>query len=117
MRRLYLTWLQRLLWYPIKAESWLYWRLDVLDVWLREVRWNVEKRLLKELGCCRCGLGPMNNEQVSEPKRHPPGVMVSRRVGSDDEGWSNEWMPATTTELLDALTWHLDQTALGATED
>ncbi len=45
----------------------------------------------------------------------PPEVMVNRRVGSDDEGWSNEWMPATTTELLDALKWHIEA-ALGATE-
>lgn len=50
----------------------------------------------------------MNDEQISEPKLYPPRVMVYRRVGSDAEGWNNEWMPATTTELLQALAWHIE---------
>jgi len=47
------------------------------------------------------------DEQVSEPNLRPPGVMVNRRVGSDAEGWRNEWRPATTLELLNALQWHI----------
>ncbi len=50
----------------------------------------------------------MSDEQVSELAPYPPRVMVNRRVGSNDEGWSNEWMPATPTELLAALSWHID---------
>jgi hypothetical protein len=50
----------------------------------------------------------MTDEQTTEPIFRLPRVMVNRRIGSDAEGWRNEWMPATSNELLDALQWHLE---------
>ena len=49
MRRLYLTWLRRVLWYPIRVVDKVAWWSDCSGEWLREVRWTVEKKLLGEL--------------------------------------------------------------------
>ncbi len=59
----------------------------------------------------------MSDEQITEFAPRPPGVMVNRRVGSNDEGWSNEWMPATPLELLKALAWHIHVAALTPQEE